>query len=329
MRFQSFERGQAGLALSIALPVAVGAACVGADSWALRRSSVRLQALADGAVLTGAAYLPGNRTVAERVALTKALTSGIGENEIVYIRPAEDGSSITTVVERNVPYHFTRLFGLSQGRVIVKAVAASGRPDSAAGLVPIGIQYAPDGIRYRAHRAIILRPAPAERAATDGMWRPLEPGSCDTGCTPSRCASVGSQSHVDLGDVLRVCKNDGVAIRSALLARLHIGVRSDPGASAANYAIGDPRRIEVALVDFNRDSQGASGPTASVRGFASLWLTSVDAQGNISAELLDLSPAGGPETEASGLKSVLLHWAEFMCREKNLHLNTNKNDLTC
>lgn len=309
MRFQLFQRAQAALALSMALPVMVGAACIGADSWALHRSAVRLQGLADEAVLTGAAYLPGNPVIAERAALSRALMTGIGENEIVYNRPAADGRSITMVVERNVPYRFTRMFGLSQGQVIVKAVAACGRPDSATGLVPIGIQYTPDGVGYRAHSAIVLQPASAERRATEGTWRPLELGSCDAGCMPSRGVLVGSQGPVGVGEILRVSENGdrGGAIRSALLARLHMGARSDPGASAANYATGDPRRIEVALVDFNRDSPGASGSTASVRGFASLWLTFVDAQGNIGAELLDSSHAGASQTEARGLRSVLLH----------------------
>jgi len=308
VRFQLFQGGQTALALSMALPVMVGAARIGADSWALHLSAVRLQTLADEAVLTGAAYLPANPLIAERAALTKALMTGIGENEIVYNRPAADSRSITMVVERNVPYRFTRLFGLSQGQVIVKAVAACGRPDSAAGLVPIGIQYAPDGAGYRAHRAIILHPARAERPATEGMWRPLELGSCDTGCVPSRGALVGSQSAAGLGDILRVSeKGDrSLAIRSALRARLRMGARSDPGASAANYAIGDPRRIEVGLVDFNHESQNAIGSTAWVRGFASLWLTSVHAQGNISGELLDLSPAGASQPERRGLESVPL-----------------------
>jgi hypothetical protein len=294
VRIQLFERAQAALALSMALPVIVGAACIGADSWALHCSAVRLQALADKAVLTGAAYLPANPVTAERVALSKALTAGIGENEIVYNRPAADGRSITMVVERNIPYRFTRLFGLSQGQVIVKAVAACGRLDSAAGLVPIGIQYS-DVIGHQAHRVIVLQLAPAERLATAGTWRPLELGSCDAGCMPSRDALVPSQNPVEVGEVLRVSEGGdrSGAIRSALLARLDMGARSDPGASAANYATGDPRRIEVALVDFNRNRRGSSGPSASVRGFASLWLTSVDAQGKISAELLDSSPGTG------------------------------------
>jgi hypothetical protein len=307
VRFQLFQRGQAAIALSMALPVMVGAACIGADSCALHRSAVRLQALADEAVPTGAAYLPANPVLAERAALSKALMVGIDENEIVYNRPAADGRSITLVLERNVLYPFARLLGLSQSQVIVKAVAASARSEQAAGLVPIGIQYAPDGTGYQAHRAIILRPAPAERPATEGMWRPLEMGSCDAGCVPSHGALVGFQSPIAEGDILRVQTGDRTAaIRSALLARLYMGARSDSGASATSYAIGDPRRIEVALVDFNRDGQDAVGSTASVRGFASLWLTFVDAQGNISAELLDLSPGTAPQTEVGGLRSVLL-----------------------
>lgn len=120
-----FLRGQAAIALSLAIPMMVGAACIGADMWAVYLSSVRLQQAADAAVLSGAAYLPANPALAESAARSKARMNGIRENEIIYNLPASDGRSITMVVERNVPYRFARLFGLSQSLVTVKAVAGA------------------------------------------------------------------------------------------------------------------------------------------------------------------------------------------------------------
>ena len=136
-----FLRGQAALALSLAIPMMVGAACIGADMWALYLSSVRLQQAADAAVLSGAVYLPANPALAQSAARSKARMNGIRESEIVYNRPASDGKSITMVVERKVPYRFARLFGLSQSLVTVRAVAAIGSSESATGLLPIGIHY--------------------------------------------------------------------------------------------------------------------------------------------------------------------------------------------
>lgn len=136
-----FLRGQAAIALSLAIPIMVGAACIGADMRALYLSSARLQQAADAAVLCGAAYLPANPALAQRVALEKAQMNGIRTNEVVYNRSASDGRSITMVVERKVPYRFTRLLGLSQSLVTVRAIANTGRAHSAARLVPISTHH--------------------------------------------------------------------------------------------------------------------------------------------------------------------------------------------
>ena len=307
MKSQLFQRGQAAIALSMALPVIVGAACIGADSWALHRSAVSLQALVDEAVMTGAEHLPVNPALAERAALSKALLIGIDANEIVYNRPAADGRSITMVVQRDVPYRFARLLGLAQTRVIVKAMAAGRMSESAVDLVPIGIQFARDSTRYRTRRAIVLQPPSTAPSAAGGMWRPLEMGSCYSGCIAPHGGFDGSQSAISVGDVLKVQAADRIgAIRSALSARLDMGARTDPGASATNYATGDPRRIEVPLVEFRSGSQDATGSIASVRGFATLWLASIDAEGNISAELLHSPLDTTPDLKTGELRSVNL-----------------------
>ncbi len=121
-----FLRGQAAIALSLAIPAMVGVACLGGDMWALYLGAARLQQAADAAVLAGAAYLPANPALAQRAAQSKAQMNGINEREIVYNHPATDGRSITMVVERNVPYRFARLLGLSRSLVTVKAVAGIG-----------------------------------------------------------------------------------------------------------------------------------------------------------------------------------------------------------
>jgi|SRR5579872_3112980 len=133
-----FLRGQAAIALTLAIPMVVGATCIAADMRALYRTSARLQLATDAAVLCGAAYLPANPALAEIAARNKARMNGIREGEIVYSRPASDRRSITMVVERKVPYRFARLLGLSQSLVTVKAMAATRPSRSAAGLVPIG-----------------------------------------------------------------------------------------------------------------------------------------------------------------------------------------------
>jgi hypothetical protein len=164
-----FLRGQAAIALSLAIPMMVGAACIGSDMWALYRSSARLQRAAYAAVLTGVAYLPTNPALAQSVARNKAQANGILASEIVYDRPASDGRSITIVIERKVPYRFARLFGLSQSLVIVKAVARAVPSQSATGLHPIGIQY---DAHYAVYRPTVLKlTLPQSRASVAGTRR--------------------------------------------------------------------------------------------------------------------------------------------------------------
>jgi len=134
--------------------------------WALYLSSARLQQAADAAVLCGAAYLPANPALAESAARSKAQMYGIRENEIIYNRPASDGRSITMVVERNVPYRFARLLGLSQSLVTVKAVAEIGSSQSAAGVLPIGLQY---GAHHTANQPAELKLVPLRGTASIGI----------------------------------------------------------------------------------------------------------------------------------------------------------------
>jgi hypothetical protein len=289
----------------------VGAACIGADMWALYLSSARLQQAADAAVLSAASYLPANPALAQNVARSKAQMKGISESEIVYNRPAADGRSITMVVERNVPYRFARLLGLSQSLVTVKAVASTDSSHSAAGLLPIGVQC---DAHCAAYQSITLRLAPTRGQTPGGSWRPLAMGGCK-GCDVrqnyQRNLFNGYESPVSVGDTVSVEAGDQAAVtQSALVARLYAGSHSDPGATPVNYATGDPRRIEVPIVDFNSTGGNSDGSTALVHGFAALWMTSVDARGNINAQVLDSFATDTLLREQTGrgaLTSVLLH----------------------
>lgn len=288
----------------------VGAACIGADMWALYLSSARLQRAADAAVQCGAAYLPANPSLAESAARNRAHLNGIRENEIIYNRPASDGRSITMVVERSVPYSFVRLFG--QSLVTVKAEAGIGpSSQSAAGVLPIGIQYDTHYIKYR---PVELKLALPHDAVSTGIWRPLAMGRCircDTRANYQRNLINGYESPVSVGDTVSVEMGDqAAATYSALAARVSSGTQSDPGATPANHAADDPRRIKVPLVEFKSGSEhNAVAPTASVHGFAALWIASIDAKGNINAEFLDFSaPDKFPRQQEhdGGLTSVLL-----------------------
>jgi Putative Flp pilus-assembly TadE/G-like len=303
-----FLRGQAAVALSLAIPMMVGAACIGLDTSALYRSSARLQRAADAAVLAGAAYLPANPALAQNAARGFAQTKGILENEIVYNRPASDGRSITMVVERQVPHRFSRLLNLSPSLVVVKAVARVVPSRSAAGLLPIGIQY---DTHYTLYQPVVLKLASSQsRPSVAGTWKPLAMGACD-GCLADgnyrRNLTYGYAGPVNVGDTERVVETNQAAVTQfELIARLHEGLRSDPDATATNYATGDPRRIEVPIVDFNHGHGGNGGSVGSVQGFATLWINSIDAEGDLKAEFMSLgSPDKSPNANGGIMTSML------------------------
>ncbi len=216
---------------------------------ALYCSSVHLQQATNAAVLSGAVYLPTNPALAESAARSKAQMNGIRENEIVYDRPASDHRSITMVVERNVPYRFARLFGLSQSLVIVKAVAGIASFQSASGVLPIGIRY---DAHYAMYQPISLAFERLRSAAPSGTWRPLAMEKCDgrdARQNYQRNLVNGCQSSVRVGDTVSVEVSDETDMTySGLAAWLLPGMHSDPSATAANHPAGDPRRIEVPMV---------------------------------------------------------------------------------
>jgi hypothetical protein len=175
-------KGQAAIALSLAIPVMVGAACLAADMLALCRGFARLQHAADAAVLAGAMYLPANPTLARSAALASAQMNGISKSEIVYSHPASDGRSITMVIERSV--HFSRLLGLSQSLVTVKAVAGIRGSESApAGLLPNGIRC---DARSTTYQPTVLKLAPRRGPALAGKLEAAGDGESATIGNPRR-----------------------------------------------------------------------------------------------------------------------------------------------
>jgi hypothetical protein len=144
-------------------------------------------------------------------------------------------------------------------------------------------------------------------------------GGCDARQNYQRNLINGYENPVSVGDTASVEANDQTAATySSLAARLLSGMQSDPNATATNYATGDPRRIEVPMVDFNLDGGNIGGSTVSVQGFAVLWLTSVDAKGGISGQFLDFV-YGSEFSRKEGGPGSLRRWF-CTCRGRTLGL---------
>jgi hypothetical protein len=119
-----FSKGQAGIVLSLAIPVLVGIVCLTADTAAVYRERAKLQTIADSAVLLGAAYLPANPADARIVALRYVEQKGASARiEIIYDQVSADRRSLRMMVRHEVDCSLGRLLGLEHDVVVAKAVA--------------------------------------------------------------------------------------------------------------------------------------------------------------------------------------------------------------
>ena len=165
-RRSHFSKGQMLAALTLVLPVLLGAMALGADfsiiyfNWALVQKAADAAALAGASQLTG---VPGSRdSVAPAVvnyangyACLNGVTDSSHSNGTLCPSPATkspgwvDNVVFTTVtdtqvsvgIKRTVPYFFGKMIGLQQASVAAKATASvTGIGTVPAGLFPVGFQ---------------------------------------------------------------------------------------------------------------------------------------------------------------------------------------------
>jgi hypothetical protein len=147
---RGFSKGQAAIALSLAIPALMAGICLCADSWVVWNQRAQLQGTVRSAVLLGVAYLPANPAKAERVAsLYAGRCKGVSAcPEITFERVSADRRSLTLVVRRKARYFFGWLPGSGRDVVVAKATAVIGQLGRVA--------EPPSGCRKRK----ILRPNP-------------------------------------------------------------------------------------------------------------------------------------------------------------------------
>lgn len=303
------SRGQMAVVLSLVIPVLIGAVCLGTDVAVFYVNWVRLQKAADAAVVAGAAYLPSNPDLAKSTARNYAEKNGIASGEIVSCALGAGNLSIGMVLKRNVSYFFGRALGLTEGAVSVKAVAGVKASSAASGLVPIGLQ---SGTPLTTYQNVILKLAPQQGSVGPGNWEPLAMGyctSCDPGGSNYKNNLInGYQSTINLGDLIYTETGNLVGpTQQGINDRISAGQTVDPTGTASDYTLGDPRLIEIPIVDFSNINGNSQVP---VKGFAELWINSVDSNGNINAEFVNAVAAnnvpGDPNSYTTALTPVLL-----------------------
>ncbi len=117
-------KGQGAIVVTLAIPIVLGAVCLGADCARVYREWMELQATADSAVLLGAAYLPANPVKARSIALQYAERKGLdAHTDVIDDRVSADHRSLTMTVRRKVHYAFEGLLGVSHDVITARAAA--------------------------------------------------------------------------------------------------------------------------------------------------------------------------------------------------------------
>jgi hypothetical protein len=283
--FSGWARGQIGVILTLAITILLGAAALGADVAVFYFNWVQLQKAADASAIAGATFLPSNPDLAISTADQYAQSNGIQASEIVSTQVSSDDMSVQIKLARTVPYYFANLLGLTTGKVGAAATAGLKASKSARGLVPIGLQ---SGTPLTTYQSVTLKLAPAQGFVGPGNWEPMAMGytaSSDTGGANYRSnIEYGYQGIVTIGDSIYTETGNLVGpTQQGINYRLSGGSTSDATGTAVDHTLNDPRVIEIPVVDFN-DPNGKS--QVPLVGFAELWITSVQGNGNITCEFI-------------------------------------------
>jgi hypothetical protein len=304
----SWRRGQVAVVLTLAIVTLVGAMALGADVAVFYFNWVELQKAADAAVVAGATFLPSNPSLAISTANDYVQRNGVKQAEIVSTTVSSDQREIQMKLTRTVPYYFARVLGLSAGLVDVKATGGIQASKTAAGLVPIGIQYGTDMTTFQ---SVTLKLAPAQGMVGPGNWEPLAmgytPNSDPGGKNYQTNIEYGYQPTLTINDLIYTEPGNLVGpTQQGINFRLSGGSTSDPSGTASDHTLSDPRTIEIPIVNFN-NVNGSS--QVQIMGFAELWIISVAGNGNITAEFINqvgIDNAGDPNAPQYGAFTPVL-----------------------
>jgi hypothetical protein len=140
-----------------------------------------------------------------------------------------------------------------------------------------------------------------------GNWGPLALGGSGSS-NVAQNIEQGYQGTISVGDYLTT--ETGLQtgpIRTAFNYLLNEGQNEDPGGTFDSHTLSDPRVLIVPMVDFGT-AQGNS--QVLVKGFAALWLVSVDSKDNVQTYFInEVAPGSKPSSSAQNYgayKSVLI-----------------------
>ena len=284
------QRAQIVVLLAMSLPALIGALALSTDVAVLYFNWQSLQSAADSAAVAGASYLPSNPPQAISTANIYAANNGILVSEITSTTVSADSNSLNIQLRRTVPYSFALLLGLVTGTVSAQATARLQTIGKTIGVTPIGIDYR---TQYSSGQVVTLM----QGQVGPGNWGPLALGGSGAS-NLSQNIEYGYQGSISAGDLLTT--ETGLAtgpIRSAFDYLINEGQSVDSGGTFASHTATDPRVLIVPMVDFSSINGNSQVP---VKGFAALWLVSVNSNDDIRTYFINqVAPGSTPDPKAT------------------------------
>lgn len=314
------SRGQIAVILAIVLPVTVGAIALGTDFAVMYLNWLQLQKAADSAALAAASYLPGNATGANSAAVTYAKLNGrAGDAVHVTIDNSDTPQWVRVQMSRVVPYSFGQALGLTSATLNVLAKAGITSINTATGqgghLLPVGLDCpaGPSNCPASGTQVTLLSgqigPGSWGTLQLPGMnglsdteeithngWvssDPRNPNEVIVANPNQGSCAVPGPSCVNLQPGNDDAKKAAAGIQDRLADAQSLNLND----SAANPNPGDPRVVQLPIVDFARTN--GKSTAVPVLGFAEVWIDKVNKDNSITMTFIQgVSPGNTPGSGA-------------------------------
>jgi Flp pilus assembly protein TadG len=310
LRKRDGSKGQAMFIVIIALPVIVGVLTLVMDVGNLYYNQVSMQVAVDSGVLSGALYLPSYTSQAVSVAEDYAERNGIKASEIVSCTVSEDHKTVLMTTSRNLPCFFCAVLGegTAHAQTAPGPETTSGtgvRASASALIVPIkaATGMVPIGVDYRTNLSFGNSIQLKQGQVGAGNWAPLALGG--TGADNYRTnVQTGYPGKLTAGDMIQTEPgNVAGPTNQGFQYRISMGQNQFSTGTFQNHELNDPRVMLIPMVDFSNVNGSSQVP---MKGFAMMWIVSVDGQGTITCYFIQQSvpnalpdPTGSASTGAT------------------------------
>jgi Flp pilus assembly protein TadG len=301
--------------LAVILVALLAVCALGIDVFTVYWAHSNLRRGTDAAALAGATYLVGvtfsganpsctYATVSQQAACTYALTNGLKSSEIVSITPAADLRSITVATTRTVTASFGRILGFTQYTVKATAKAGILVLNSATGTMPVGLSASTPYV-YGQSITMHFSCGTLTSASCYGALDYQGNG----GSNLQSLLTNGYDTSVAIGATYNSVPGGKVGpITKGVGDRVSAGIAADPGGTWSSHSLNDARAAVVPLVNWSPTPCSGAGCTATVTGFAEVWISG-SSGADINAVFIRQVAAGtswGSGTDTGAVHAALL-----------------------